>query len=70
MLHKKGVTKRCRLSRLTNSALLDEYTHIGGRYWCTDVHNEAQINFGDLTPKLTIIRSILPGLLKPVDNVY
>jgi hypothetical protein len=59
-LCKKGVTKRCRLSLLTNSALLYE-PKCGGRgggncgvsaieYSCTQ---EPRINFGDLTLYLT-----------------
>jgi hypothetical protein len=55
----QGVTKRCRQSWLTNSALVYE-PKFGGmgegcgvsanEYSCA---NEAQINFGDLTPYLT-----------------
>jgi hypothetical protein len=54
----QGVTKRCRLSWLTNSALVCEPKRGGGGgscvvsangYGCT-VHTGAQINFGDLTP--------------------
>ncbi len=56
----QGVTKRCRLSWLTNSALVYE-SKCGGRggggcgvsaneYSCA---HEAQINFGYLTPYLT-----------------
>ncbi len=43
----QGVTKRCRLSCLTNRALL--YDGGGGLRGLTG----AQINFGDLTPYLT-----------------
>ncbi len=55
----QGVTKRCRPSWLTNSALAYE-PKCGGEggscgvmteYSCT--HAGAQINFGDLTPYLT-----------------
>ncbi len=42
MCWKQGVTKRCRLSWLTNSALVNDPK-------CCIAH-EAQINFGDLTP--------------------
>ncbi len=55
----KGVTKRCRLSLLTNSALV-YVPKCGGRgRGCRVSANEyscahgAQINFGDLTPYLT-----------------
>jgi hypothetical protein len=55
----QGVTKRCRLSWLTNSALFmsQNVGGEGGVAWsqpmCTAVHHGAQINFGDLTPSLT-----------------
>ncbi len=67
----KGVTKRCRLSCLTNSALIYEPEWGGGRLrglrkWvqpCTG----AQINFGDLTPYLTFDLWIMkPG--SPADD--
>jgi hypothetical protein len=48
----QGVTKRGRLSWLTNSAL----ANAGGGEGCGASANEyscAQINFGDLTPYLT-----------------
>ncbi len=53
-----GVTKRCRLSWLTSSALVYEPKGRGGggcgvsanEYRCA---HGAQINFGDLTPYLT-----------------
>jgi hypothetical protein len=55
----QGVTKRCRLSWLTNSALVYE-SNCGGWLWSSVVSaneyscaHEAQINFGDLTPYLT-----------------
>jgi hypothetical protein len=56
----RGVTKRCRLSWLANSALINELNcgvREGGS--CGVSANEysgaygAQINFGDLTPYLT-----------------
>ncbi len=52
-----GVTKRCRLSWMTNSALVYEPKWGGGG--CGFSANEysyalgAQTNFGDLTPYLT-----------------
>ncbi len=53
----QGVTKRCRLSWLTNSALVYEHKCGGeglrvsaNEYSCA---HGAQINFGDLTPYLT-----------------
>ncbi len=58
----QGVTKRCRLSWLTNSALVYEPKCGGRRGWgwaCWVSANEyscahgAQINLGDLTPYLT-----------------
>ncbi len=56
----QGVTKRCRLSWLTNSTLVYE-PKCGGESWSCGVSaNEyscahgAQINFGDLTPYLTL----------------
>jgi hypothetical protein len=65
-----GVTKRCRLSWLTNSALVYE-PKCGGRGWgvAGALANEyscagAQINFGDLTPYLTYEKD--PGELPDV----
>jgi hypothetical protein len=73
------VTKKCRLSWLTNSALVYE-PKSGGRGSCGVLANEyscahgAQINFGDLTPFLTWVgrllhkgnpRDLLVGLLCP-----
>jgi hypothetical protein len=58
----QGVTKRCRLSWLTNSALVYEikcWGRGGGGGGCGISVNEyssahgAQINFGDITPYLT-----------------
>ncbi len=57
----QGVTNRCRLSWLTNSALIVVYEPKCGRRggvvvsqtMSTAVHTGAQINFGDLTPYLT-----------------
>ena len=61
----QGVTKRCRLSWLTNSALVYEPNAGGGgvagsQTMSTDVQ-ERKINFGDLTPYLTcaVYRQIL-----------
>jgi hypothetical protein len=52
----RGVTKRCRLSSLPNSALLYEHKRVGrGGYSCT---HGAQINFGDLAPYLTYADNI------------
>ncbi len=55
-----GVTRRCSLSLLTNSALVIRVQMRGGRagsqQMSADVHNTwhgAQINFGDLPPYLT-----------------
>ncbi len=57
----QGVTKRCRLSWLTNTPIGPEYTrsNAGKRWSCGVSANEyscthgAQINFRDLTPYLT-----------------
>jgi hypothetical protein len=55
----QGVTKRCRLSWLTNSALVYEPKCGGGvagsQTMSTAVHKAhgAQINFGELTPYLS-----------------
>ncbi len=49
-----GVTKRCRLSWLTNSAFVYEPKYEGGKE-LRGLRNEytgAQINFGDLTPSI------------------
>ncbi len=50
----QGVTKRCRLSWLTNSALVSriwaQMRGLSNEYSCA---HGAQINFGDLTPYLT-----------------
>ncbi len=60
----QGVTKRCRLSWLTNSALVYaspnawEWGVAGSQTMRTAVHitcHGAQINFGDLTPYLTYV---------------
>ncbi len=57
--YNQGVKKRCRLSFLTNSALVYEPKCRGRREGCGVSANEhscvhgAQINFGDLTPYLT-----------------
>ncbi len=54
-----GVTNRCRLFWLTNSALVYMSPNAGGWGFCGVSANEyscahgAQINFGDLTPYLT-----------------
>ena len=55
---KRGVIKRCRLSWLTNSALVYEpNANDGNEFSCA---HEAQINFGDLTLYLTYVeRDIL-----------
>ncbi len=56
---KTGVTKRCRLSWLTDSALVYKPKCGGEGAFCGASANEyscaheAQINFGDLTPYLT-----------------
>ncbi len=73
----QGVTKRCRLSWLTNSALAYECEWLGEggagpQPMSTAVHitwHGAQINFGDLPPYLTyapICRWLMP-LKKPSD---
>ncbi len=55
----QGVTKRCRLSWLTNSALVYEPKYEGrggelrGLSQCEQLYTGAQINLGDLTPYLT-----------------
>ncbi len=54
----QGFTKRCRLSWLTNSALVYEPKcgggMLGGLLMSTAVHaHGAKINYGDLTPYLT-----------------
>ncbi len=55
----QGVTKRCRLSWLTNSAHVCEPKCegmggvAGSQPMSTAVYTGAQINFGDLTPNLT-----------------
>ncbi len=55
----QGVKKRCRLSWLTNSALVYEPNCEGRGWGCGVSANEyncahgAQINFGELTPCLT-----------------
>jgi hypothetical protein len=54
----QGVSRRCRLSWLTNSDLVYEPKCKGGG-WSTGSHPMdpgAQINFGDLTPYLTYVR--------------
>jgi hypothetical protein len=54
----QGVTKRCRLSWLTNSDLVYE-TKCGGscgvsaNEYSSQLYTRAQINFGDLAPYLT-----------------
>ena len=64
MTFNHGVTKRCRLSLLTNSALVIRVQLRGGggvegpQPMSTAVHitwNEAQINLGDLPPYLTYV---------------
>ncbi len=71
----QGVSKRCRLSWLTNSALV--YEPKCGGWICGVSANEyscahgAQINFGDLTPYLTydfILYSIL-GISRALSTV-
>ncbi len=56
MRHPQGVTKRCRLSWLTNSALVHEPKCVGGGGFGVSaserLYTGAQINFGDLTPYL------------------
>ncbi len=54
----QGVTKRCRLSWLTNSALVyepkcGERGEITGLQPMVQLYTGAQINVGDLTPYLT-----------------
>ncbi len=53
----QGVTKKCRLSWLTNSALVYEPKCGGGGAFGVSANEHsahgAQINFGDLTPCLT-----------------
>jgi len=53
----QGVTKRCHLSRLTNSALVYE-PKCGGLSQWVKLYTRAQINFGDLTPYLTYEESL------------
>ncbi len=51
----QGVTKRCRLSWLTNSSLVYEGCGVSANeYSCAHAHG-AQINFGDLSPYLTYV---------------
>ncbi len=68
MLGKPGVTKRCRLFLLTNSALVirvqmrDIGVSAESQPMSTAVHitlHGAQINFGDLTPYLTYVSKVL-----------
>jgi len=64
----QGVTKRCRLSWLTNTALVYEPKRGGLRYLSLWVQlcSWAQINFGDLTPRLncrTVKQSPCPKFL-------
>jgi hypothetical protein len=69
------VTKRCRLSWLTNSALVYEPKcrgrGLGGELWCLSqwiqLYTGAQINFGDLIPYLTY-GTTFPS--KRTTNVY
>ena len=54
----QGVTKRCRLSWLTNSALVSTIAGGGAGGWRISANeyscaHGAQMNFGDLTPYLT-----------------
>ncbi len=51
----QGVTKRCRLSRLTNCSLVyePECWGRGGVAGFQPMSTEAQINFGDITPYST-----------------
>jgi len=52
----QGVTKRCRLSWLTNTALVYEpYGALANEYSCA---HGANINYGDLTPFLTYVYRI------------
>ncbi len=59
MTMKQGVTKRCRLSWLTNSVLVyepkcgGEVGVAGSQQMSTAVHLEPQIKFVNLTPYLT-----------------
>ncbi len=65
----QGVSRRCRLSWLTNSAIVYE-SKWGGGGWSqpmsTAVHmwHGAQINFGDLTPYLTYAVNLSKALYK------
>jgi hypothetical protein len=63
----QGVTKKCRLSWLTNSALVYEPKWGGAglrgptnRYSCA---HGAQINFGDVIPYLTYVQHPLANVL-------
>jgi hypothetical protein len=66
------VTKFCRLSWLTNSALVYEPICVGGGGGCGVSANEyssadgAQINFRDLTPYLTY--DVSPSFIDVVTN--
>ncbi len=58
----QGVTKRCRLSWLTNSALVYEAKMRGdgrgvarSQPMSTAAHRSPKINFGDLSPYLTYV---------------
>ncbi len=71
MLGKQGVKKRCRLSLLTNSALVYE-SKCGGGGGCGVSANEyscahgAQINFGDIPPYLTFAGKVLQNESKNI----
>ncbi len=61
-----GITQRCRLSWLTNSALVYEAKMQGdgrgvegSQPMSTAAHRGAHINFGDLTPYLTYVLIVL-----------
>jgi hypothetical protein len=68
-LIQQGVTKTCRLSWLTNSALVYEPKCGGWGWGCGASANEyscahgAQIKFADLTPYLTYVIHILIGFV-------
>ncbi len=69
----QGVTKRCRLSWLTNGALVYEPKSGGklrGLGQCVQLYKGDQINFGDLTPYWTYMIPRKEQLMKVADMSY